>query len=71
MVAAVLRVLATSGRAPVGFDAVIGSTVPIGSGLSSSAAFAVAVTLAAAHVADLPLTQRELVLAAQEAEHLA
>ncbi len=70
-VAAVLRVLATSGRPPVGFDAVIGSTIPVGSGLSSSAAFAVAVTLAAAHVAEIRLERRDLILAAQEAEHLA
>ena len=34
-------------RLPAGFDAVVASTIPVGSGLSSSAAFEVAITLAA------------------------
>ena len=42
LVAGVARVLAERGRAPVGVDAAITSTVPIGAGLSSSAAFEVA-----------------------------
>src|SRR5436305_4159345 len=37
-VAAVLRVLAQRGRAPIGFDAELASTIPVGAGLSSSAA---------------------------------
>jgi galactokinase len=54
----------------VGIDAEIASTVPIGSGLSSSAAFAVALAGALAAVADWPLAGNDLALAAQEAEQL-
>jgi galactokinase len=67
MVAAVLQVLAAHGRPARDIDAVATSSVPIGSGLSSSAAFAVACLLAAGE--ELP--GRELALGAQEAEHLA
>ena len=70
-VAAVLQVLAELGRAPVGFDAHVTSTIPVGSGLSSSAAFEVAFALAAAHVADLEIHGTQLALAMQEAEHRA
>jgi galactokinase len=70
-VAAVLRVLAARGREPVGFDAVAASTVPVGAGLSSSAAFEVALALAAARAARFDLAPTALALAAQEAEHLA
>jgi galactokinase len=70
-VAAVLQVLARRGRAPVGLDAQVTSTVPVGSGLSSSAAFEVAIALACAQVADFEISGRDLALAAQEAEHLA
>jgi galactokinase len=70
-VAAVLAVLARRGREPVGFDADITTTVPIGSGLSSSAALGVALALTAATVAALRLEPTELALAAQEAEQLA
>jgi galactokinase len=70
-VAAVLARLAARHRAPVGFDATVTSTVPLGAGLSSSAAFEVAVALAAGAVADDVLPGDELARAAQEAEHLA
>ena len=70
-VAAVLAVLARRGRKPVGFDADITTTVPIGSGLSSSAAVGVALTLVAAAVSDLTLRPTEVALAGQEAEQLA
>ena len=63
-----------SRRSPVpfrGFDAAVTSTVPIGAGLSSSAAFEVGVAMVAATVNDVHLAATELALAAQEIEHLA
>ena len=51
-----------------GFDAAIASTVPIGSGLSSSAAFEVALVLVSASVAGVVLDATEIALAAQEIE---
>ncbi|HTK16004.1 MAG TPA: galactokinase, partial [Acidimicrobiia bacterium] len=70
-VGGVLRVLADLGRNPVGADLQITSTVPIGAGLSSSAAFEVAVARALNEVAGFSLSPRELALAAQRAEHVA
>jgi galactokinase len=70
-VAATLQVLARRGRAAVGFDAVVDSDVPVGSGLSSSAAFEVAFALASATVASMSLDGVELALAARDAEHAA
>jgi galactokinase len=61
-------------RAPrpfTGFDAAITSTVPIGSGLSSSAAFAVALVIVTATIADLHLGPIEIALAAQAVEQRA
>jgi galactokinase len=70
-VAAVARLLAERGRAPIGFDGTIGSTVPIGAGLSSSAALSIAVALALCRAAQFELQLLELARLAQEAEHLA
>ena len=70
-VAATLRVLARLGRAPAGFEAEVASTIPVGSGLSSSAAFGVAMALVATTVAGSPLEGRSLATAAQEIEHVA
>ena len=70
-VAGVVRALAERGRAPVGIDAVVASTVPAGSGLASSAAFEVACALALADAAELELSRRDLALACQEAEQAA
>jgi galactokinase len=70
-VGGVLRVLADLGRPAVGADLEISSTVPIGGGLSSSAAFEVAVALGLNEVAGFSLPSRELALAAQRAEHVA
>jgi galactokinase len=57
-----------AGTDGAGFDAAITSTVPIGSGLSSSAAFETALVLVAACVADIALDATEVALAAQEIE---
>ena len=70
-VAGVVRTLSTRGRPPRGIDAAVASTVPTGSGLSSSAAFEVALAYALAEIAHWPVTGRDLSLATQEAEHLA
>jgi galactokinase len=70
-VAGVVRALADIGRAPVGMDAELASTVPLGSGLSSSAALEVACALALCHVARFELPPTELALACQHAEHIA
>jgi galactokinase len=71
LVAGLTRVLAERGRPPLGVSLEIASAVPIGAGLSSSAAFAVACALALCDVAKFPLTGRELALAAQHAENAA
>lgn len=67
-VAGVVRVLAALGRPAVGLDAAVASTLAIGAGLSSSAAFEVAVALALGHVADWTRTEHELARACQQAE---
>jgi galactokinase len=59
------------GARDAGFDAAITSTVPIGSGLSSSAAFEVALTIVAASVAGIELSGIEIAIAAQEIERRA
>jgi galactokinase len=51
-VAGVVRELAAAGRPPAGLDAVLASDVPLGSGLSSSAALEVACAVALADAAD-------------------
>jgi galactokinase len=68
---AVISVLAGRGQSLRGFAANVTSTVPVGSGLSSSAAFEVAVTLACATASGFELDRRDLALVAQEAEHRA
>jgi galactokinase len=68
---AVRRALDERGRPPVGIDAEISSTVPIGAGLSSSAALEVSLALALCAAADFELPPVELALACQEAERTA
>ena len=70
-VAGVVQTLAERGRRPVGIDAVVSSTVPVGAGLSSSAALEVSVALALCDAAGLELTPLEIALACQEAERSA
>ncbi len=71
IVAGVARVLAERGRAPQGVDLTITSTLPVGAGLSSSAALEVACALALCDAADFALDGLDLALAAQRAEHVA
>ena len=67
-----IRLLVPRATRPfAGFDAAITSTVPIGAGLSSSAAFDVAVAIVTATVAGLRLDPVELALVAQEVEQIA
>jgi galactokinase len=69
-VAGVTRVLDECGRPPVGAEVVVSSTVPTGSGLSSSAALEVAVALALDAAAGFELPPLELALACQRAERI-
>src|SRR3954468_17060917 len=64
---AVRAVLADHGRAQVGMDAEVSSTIPVGSGLSSSAALEVGLALALCDVAGLALEPTTLALACQRA----
>lgn len=71
-VAGVARALADRGRAPVGFAGTVTSSVPPGSGLSSSSALSIALTLALAEAGGLALDDRlEVAGAALAAEILA
>ena len=66
--AGVIRTLATRGRPGVGLDGVVSSTVPLGAGLSSSAALEVSLALALNSVAEYELSTLEVALACQKAE---
>jgi galactokinase len=70
-VAGVVRALRECGRPAIGIDAALSSHVPLGSGLSSSAALEVACALALCAVADFGLPSRELAAACQHAEQIA
>ena len=70
-VAGVVRELAGRGRPPAGMDATLASDVPLGSGLSSSAALEVACATALADVADWEVEPRELAEACRDAEEAA
>ena len=70
-VAAVVHELAALGRPPVGMDAVLASDVPVGSGLSSSAALEVACAVTLAGMADWKPTPVSLAAACRDAEELA
>ncbi|HWE80722.1 MAG TPA: galactokinase [Gaiellaceae bacterium] len=68
-IAAVARFLDEQGRAPVGIEGTIASTVPIGAGLSSSAALTVAVGLALCRAAGFELSPLALARLARDAEN--
>ncbi|MDX6476857.1 MAG: galactokinase [Gaiellaceae bacterium] len=63
--------LALLGRPPVGLRGELRSTLPVGSGLSSSAALEIVVAIALCAVAEFELEPLELALAAQRAVHRA
>jgi galactokinase len=69
--AGVVGTLAERGRPDAGIDAVVTSTIPIGAGLSSSAALEVALGLALCDAAGFELPPLELAIACQEAEQIA
>ena len=69
--AAVAELLRERGRPAVGLDGAVSSTVPVGAGLSSSAALTVALALALCRAAEFELPRLELAHVAQEAERLA
>jgi galactokinase len=71
LIAGVVAAAAARGRAPTGIEARISSSVPEGSGLSSSAAVEVAVALALLDAAELALAPRDVALLCQAAEHAA
>ena len=70
-IAGVARTLATRHHRVLGADLFVSSTIPIGAGLSSSAAFEVAVALALADRSGITIPVREVAVVAQEAEHVA
>lgn len=70
-VAAVVALLHERGRSDAGIDAVVSSTVPIGSGLSSSAALTVSLALALCRAASFELDPLPLARLMQEAERRA
>jgi galactokinase len=71
LVAAVADELSRLGRPPVGMDAVVATDVPIGAGLSSSAAFEVACAVSLAGVADWVADPAALAEACRNAEERA
>jgi galactokinase len=68
-VAGVAALLRRRGARLTGFDLLIDSELPVGSGLSSSAALEVAAALALAYIAGEPIESRELIDLCRGAEH--
>jgi len=70
-VAAIARLLAARGRPAVGLVGEVDSTLPIGAGLSSSAALLVAVAFSLCDVAEFAIEPLELARLVREAERVA
>ncbi|MCP4661193.1 MAG: galactokinase [bacterium] len=68
-VAGMARVMAASGLELSGIDCVIGGDLPIGSGLSSSAALEMATARALGAAAGVPWSPRQMARLGREAEH--
>jgi galactokinase len=69
--AALLEALAEEGRGPVGVEAVIATSVPMGAGLASSGALSIALGIALCRVAGLALEPAALAEACRRAEERA
>lgn len=69
--AGVVRSLAARGRSATAIDGVVSSTIPVGAGLSSSAALEIALALALCDAAGFTLAPTDLARACQEAEEIA
>jgi galactokinase len=70
-VAGVAQVLTARGWPPTGVELAVTSSVPIGAGLSSSAAFEVACAIALGNAAAFSIRGDDLAYVAQDAEHVA
>jgi galactokinase len=70
-VEAVVGLLGEAGRPDVGIDATVDSTVPLGAGLSSSAALTVSLSLALCSAASFEIEPMALAKLCQEAERVA
>jgi galactokinase len=71
LVAAVVASLDEVGRPPKGIEAAVKSSIPLGAGLSSSAAFEVACVLALLDAAAMKLSPVQVALVCQRAEQVA
>lgn len=65
-----LSLLKQAGFFSQNFDMVIGGTIPVGAGLSSSAALSIAIGTAITSLFDYQVSKKSLVLYAQKSEHL-
>ncbi|WP_047245447.1 galactokinase [Maribacter thermophilus] len=66
---AIIEILIEKKYTLKGFDCVFGGDIPIGSGLSSSAALCCGFIYALSNALDLSITREEIALIAQQAEH--
>jgi galactokinase len=65
-----LSQLRQAGFTPQSFDMVISGTIPVGAGLSSSAALSIGIGTAITSIFDFQVSRKSLVLYAQRSEHL-
>ncbi|MDC6388653.1 galactokinase [Maribacter sp. PR1] len=66
---AIIKILIERGHRLEGFDCVFGGDIPIGSGLSSSAALCCGFIFSVSNILNLSISREENALIAQEAEH--